>query len=341
MRLLVIGGTVFLGRHLVQLALAAGHHVTTLNRGTIDLGPEQAQVEKLFADRDVDLSVLSGRTFDAVIDTCGYHPSSVHRSLTTLRGLVGTYVFISTISVYGDFTDIGINEEHPIQYTPQGEPGNYGSLKADCEKVVMEQSAENALIIRPGLIAGPYDPTDRITYWPARFAKGGRIAIPARLDRQVQFIDARDLAAWTLKMAEAQERGTYIATGPEDRFTLENFFDACEVAANAQAETVRVEDAVLEKAEIQPWSELPLWIPATKKDFAGVMRVDKSKAVAAGLTCRPVTTTLRDILAWDQTRDPSAPRKAGLSEEKEAKLLKQPKRDLTPGKGPLPGAGLR
>ena len=340
MRLLVIGGTVFLGRHIVAAAVAAGHQVTTLNRGTNDL-EDQAHIERLFADRELDLSVLSGRVFDVVIDTCGYHPDTVRKSVSALSGSAFTYVFISTISVYGDFTTIGINEEHPIQYTPPGEQGNYGSLKADCEAVVTELMPANSLIIRPGLIAGPHDPTDRITYWPARFARGERIAVPARLERLVQFIDARDLALFIVRLASEHARGVYIATGPEERLTLENFFDSCEIAAGVSAELVRVDDAVFEKAGVEPWSELPLWIPAWKKDFDGVMRMDKTKAFAAGLTCRSTTSTLRDILAWDRTRDPQAPRKAGLSPEKEAKVLRQPKRDLQPGKGPLPGAGLR
>ena len=135
MRLLVIGGTVFLGRHLVSLALAAGHQVTTLNRGSVYLD-EQANVERLLADRNGDLSVLYGRTFDAVIDTCAYHPDTIYRSLSALAGAVGNYIFISTISVYGDFSEIGISEESPIKYTQYGDPGNYGSLKADCERVV-------------------------------------------------------------------------------------------------------------------------------------------------------------------------------------------------------------
>lgn len=339
MRLLVIGGTVFLGRHLVSAAMAAGHQVTTLNRGTHDL-PEQTNVERLTADREGDLSVLAGRTFDAVIDTCGYRPEVVCSSVRALSNSVGTYVFISTISVYGEFSAIGINEEHPIKYTQPGEEGNYGSLKADCEKVVTELMPDRSLIIRPGLIAGPYDPTDRFTYWPARFARGGKIAVPGRLDRLVQFIDARDLAEWTLRMAAEQARGVYIATGPQERLTMEYFFDMCDQALGTNSELVRVEDAVLEINGIEPWSELPFWIPAHKKDFAGVMRLDKSKAVEAGLSFRPTTTTIKDTLAWDRTRDPSAPR-GGLTEEKEAMLLKQPKRELTPGKGPLPGAGLR
>jgi 2'-hydroxyisoflavone reductase len=336
MRILVIGGTVFLGRHIVSAALAAGHQVTTLNRGTHNL-EEQQDVEKLIADREGDLGLLAGRTFDAVIDTCGYRPETVSHSVNTLRGSVGRYIFISTVSVYGDFSEIGINEENEIKYTAPNEEGDYGSLKADCERVVTELMPQHSIIIRPGLIVGPYDPTDRFSYWPARFARGGRVLVPDRLDRLIQFIDVRDLAAFVLTLAEAQEpEGIYIATGPEGRLSLGDFLDACETIARTSCEIVRVEEAVLEKAGVAPWSELPLWVPVSKKDFAGIMRLDRSKAVEAGLTCRKIESTIADTLNWDQTRDPSIPRKAGLSEEREAGLLRKPKLDMIPGKGPPP-----
>lgn len=340
MRLLIIGGTVFLGRHLVAAALAAGHQVTTLNRGSVDLA-EQANVEKLRADRNVDLSVLYGRTFDAVIDTCAYQPETIYRSLSALSGSVGNYVFISTVSTYGDFSEIAISEESPIKYTQPGEPGDYGSLKADCEKVISQLLPDRSLIIRPGLIAGPYDTTDRFTYWPARFARGGKVAVPERLDRRVQFIDVRDLAAWVLARTEAEARGIYIATGPTDRLTLGDVVDACKQTTRVESEMVRIEEAVLLQVGVKPWTELPLWIPDTMKNFAGVMRLDHRKAVADGLTCRRIEATIADTLAWDQTRDPAIPRQAGLSPEREALLLRQPKVKQKPGKGPLPGAGLR
>src|SRR5262249_38989673 len=154
-------------------------------------------------DRLGDLSLLSGRIFDAVIDTCAYYPESVRRLLNVLAGSIGTYIFISTVSVYGDFSALGISENTPIKLTKPGEQGDYGSLKADCEKVVAETMPERSMIIRPGLICGPYDPTDRFTYWPARFARGGKIAVPDRLESLIQFIDVRDLASWVLSLAEA------------------------------------------------------------------------------------------------------------------------------------------
>lgn len=339
MRLLIIGGTVFLGRHLVAQAIAAGHQVTTLNRGSVFL-EEQSSVERLLADRNGDLSFLQGREFDAVIDVCGYHPDSVEHSIRALSAAVKNYVFISTVSAYGDFTEIALSEESPIKYTPFGEQGDYGSLKADCEKVLTQMMPGRFLIIRPGLIVGPYDPTDRFTYWPARFACGGKIAVPEKLDRQVQFIDVRDLAAFVLARTEAEAHGVYIATGPIDRLTLLDVLDACQRASRVDSEMVKIEEIVLLKADVTPWSELPLWIPDTMKHFAGVMRLDRRKAVADGLTCRPIEKTIADTLAWDRTRDPALPRQAGLSPEKEAELLRQPKLKQKLGRAPLPGAGL-
>lgn len=340
MRLLIIGGTVFLGRYLVSAAMSAGHQVTTLNRGTHNLA-EQANIERLWADREVDLSVLSGRTFDAVIDTCAFYPDTVRRAVHVLAGSVGTYVFISTVSVFRDLSAIAISETDPIKYTEPGTQGSYGSLKADCEKVLTDFIPERSLIIRPGLMAGPYDPTDRFTYWPTRFYRGGKIAVPEHLDRPVQFIDARDLASWVIRLVEAQERGIYIATGPEERLTLGGFFEACQDVARTESQMVRIEDTMLEKAEVASWTELPLWIPASNRSFAGAMRLDRRKAVEAGLRCRPIRNTIADTLAWDLQRDPSIPRNAGLSEEREAKLLKKPKLIQNPGRGPLPGPGLK
>lgn len=340
MRLLVLGGTIFLGRHLVALALAAGHQVTTLNRGSVNL-EEQANVEKLYADRNGDLSVLHGRTFDAVIDTCAYTPATIHRSITALANAVGNYIFISTISTYGEFSEIGISEESPIKYTQPGEQGNYGSLKADCERVVSDLIPDRSLIIRPGLIAGPYDTTDRFTYWPSRFARGGKVAVPDKLDRQVQFIDVRDLATFVLARAEAQAHGIYIATGPEERTTLGDVIDTSQRIARVESQIVRIEEAVLLKVGITPWTELPLWLPDTMKNFAGVMRLDRRKAVADGLTCRRIDSTIADTLAWDKTRDPALPRESGLSPEREAELLRQPKLNQKIGRAPLPGAGLK
>jgi 2'-hydroxyisoflavone reductase len=321
MHLLVIGGTVFLGRHLVSQALAAGHQVTTLNRGTYNL-PEQDNVEKLIDDREKDLDILSGRHFDAVIDTCGYRPETVSHSVKALKGSVDTYVFISTVSVYGEFPSIGITENDPIKYTPAGEEGDYGTLKADCEKAILGLIPECALIIRPGLIVGPYDPTDRFTYWPARVARGGKILAPGQPDRAIQFTDVRDLAAWILKLTEMQARGIFNAKGSKDRLTMGEFLQTCKQTIDNDCEFLWVDEDALAEAGVQPWTELPLWIPASNLEFAGFMQMDCRKAFDSGLTPRPLTETIADTLAWDQTRDPSMPRKAGLLPARESELLR-------------------
>lgn len=321
MKLLVIGGTVFLGRHIVSQALAAGHEVTVLNRGT-NILEEQSAAQHLIADRESNLEVLAGRKFDAVIDTCGYKPEVVRKSAEALSKSTDNYIFVSTISVYGEFPKPGITESDQIKYTPQGEEGNYGSLKADCEKVVIEVFPDKSLIIRPGLIVGPFDQSDRFTYWPARILAGGRILAPGRPSRAVQFINVRDLAAWILKLAESGQHGVFNATGPREKLTMQQFLTTCQETIVSKSELVWINDDVLLIAEIQPWIQLPLWIPHNDLDNIGFMQLDCSKAFQAGLTIRPLGETIIDVLSWDRTRDSSLPRKAGLSLERESELLK-------------------
>jgi 2'-hydroxyisoflavone reductase len=322
MHLLVIGGTVFLGRHLVSQALAAGHQVTTLNRGRQNL-PEQDKAEKLIDDREKDLDILSGRHFDAVIDTCGYRPEIVSHSLRALKESVETYVFISTVSVYGEFRTNGITENDPIKYTLPGQEENYGTLKADCEKAVLELIPAEALIIRPGLIVGPYDPTDRFTYWPARVARGGKILAPGQPERAIQFTDVRDLAEWILKLTEMRARGIFNAKGSKDRLTMGEFLETCKQTINSDCDFLWVDENALVEAGVQPWTELPLWIPASNLEFAGFMELNCRKAFDSGLAPRPLAETIADTLAWDQTRDPSMPRKAGMLPDREEELLNQ------------------
>ncbi len=203
MRILVLGGTVFLGRHLVEAAVRAGHEVTLFNRGQSNPGlfPD---VEQVHGDRATDLGRLSGRRFEAVIDTSGYLPRIVREGVSALRRMTEHYTFISTISVYSDLSVIGVDEEGPLlPLSEEGSediPRDYGALKALCEEAVSDAYGSAALIIRPGLIVGPWDPTDRFTYWPYRVARGGDILAPGRPDRRIQFIDVRDLAAWTVGM---------------------------------------------------------------------------------------------------------------------------------------------
>jgi 2'-hydroxyisoflavone reductase len=318
MRLLVIGGTVFLGRHIVNAALAAGHQVTTMNRGTNKLN-EQSAVEKIVLDRTGDLSALKSRVFDAVIDTCGYQPDVVEHSVDALRHC-GLYIFISSVSAYGKFPRPNMTEHDAVERTATGEDGNYGTLKADCEAVVLN-GIEQATIVRPGLIVGPYDPTDRFTYWPARVARGGKILAPGRPEREIQFIDVRDLSEWIVKLTQSNAVGVFNATGPERSLAMKDFLQICKDTVSDGCEFVWAGDDFLKQEKVGEWMELPLWIPDESEDNKGFMQMDCSKAFNAGLKIRPLAETIADTLAWDQTRPMDGTRKSGLKESREAELL--------------------
>lgn len=326
MRLLLLGGTAFLGRHIVEYALGRGHEVTLFNRGrrNPDLFPD---VEQLRGDRDGGLAALAGRRWDAAIDTSGYVPRLVRASAELLADQVDRYIFISTISVFADYSRVGMAEDGPIGTLADpsveeitGE--TYGPLKALCERAVEAALPGRALIIRPGLIVGPHDQSDRFTYWPARVARGGEVLVPRSLDRTVQIIDARDLAGWTVRLAEAGATGVYNATGPERPPTMGDLFATCRAVAGSQATPVVVAEEFLLERNVGPWIEVPLWMP-DRPDMAGFFAIDCRKAFAAGLTFRPLAETVRDTLAWDRTRPPDAPRRAGLAPEREAELLRE------------------
>ena len=330
MRLLVLGGTVFLGRHIAAAALAAGHQVTLYNRGRHpDVLP---QVEQLHGDRDGDLAALAGRTWDAVVDTSGYVPRIVRRGAAALAGAVGHYTFISTISVYRDFSRPAQDEAAPTGTLadPRVEEvggETYGPLKALCEAAVQEAFPGRALIVRPGLIVGPYDPTDRFTYWPWRFARGGDVLAPGRPERPVQFVDARDLAAWTVRLAAAGTGGVFNATGPEGAppdgvYTAGELLDACRAAGDPGATIVWTDESFLVAQGVRPWTELPLWIPAGDARMANMLRVDCTAARAAGLTFRPVARTVQDTLDWARQRPPDYAWRAGLPADREAEVLR-------------------
>lgn len=325
MNLLVLGGTVFLGRHLVSAAKAAGHTVTTFNRGTNELS-EQSDVEKIVGDRteDSDLARLisdSGKTWDAVIDTCGYTPSVVAASAAVLKKRVGKYVFISSISAYQDFRQVGMVETAPLRKKPMHGEDDYGSLKAACENEVSQVYDNNAINVRAGLIVGPYDSTDRFTYWANRVAAGGKVLAPGNPDKQVQFIDVRDLSTWILQVATTDGSGPYNATGPNFSLSMRHFLDECKAATASDANFIWMSDDELAKAGIEGWAQLPFWLPESSEDFRGFMQIDCTKAHVSKLVYRPLADTIRDTVAWDRTRDATLPRKAGLSPEREAELL--------------------
>jgi 2'-hydroxyisoflavone reductase len=327
MRILILGGTVFLGYHLVQSATKAGHKVTIFYRGKSnpDLFPD---VEKLIGDRDGNLASLKGRRWDAVIDTSGYVPRIVSDSVNLLKDLTDHYSFLSSISVYRDFLEAGADENCAVGELedPSTEDVSvaYGELKALCEQEVMEGMLGRALVIRPGLIVGPQDPTDRFTYWPMRMHKGGTVLAPGNPDAPVQLIDVRDLADWTIRMVERQQTGIYNATGPDYLLTMQTMLDQCIAVTGSNAELTWLNDEFLLEHDASPWMELPLWIPGqgdTEK-VAYMLAVNNDKAVAEGLTFRPLSETIQDTLTWDFTRNDSS-RKAGMAMDKEARLLEQ------------------
>lgn len=344
MKLLILGGPRFVGRSLVESALARGHSVTLFNRGRTapELFPE---VEKLRGDRATDLSALEGRAWDAALDTCGYLPDVVRRTVDGLRGRIGHYTFVSSISVYADFSKPGMDESaEAVPLTPEqwktvesidaSEPRNtpafmelYGPLKTECERVVRSAFPDRAAITRPGLIVGPHDYMDRFPYWVSRVAEGGDVLAPGRPARPVQVIDARDLAEWMVGLAERSISGVFNATGPERPITMAQMLETCRDAASSDARFVWVEDSFLVEHEIGAWEQLPMWIPeTTSADHVGILQMDVSRAIASGLTFRPLTDTARDTLAWERARGPHEWR-AGLTRDRERALLEDWKQE--------------
>jgi 2'-hydroxyisoflavone reductase len=325
MKWLVLGGTKFLGRAFVEEALAAGHEVTLFNRGKTgpDLFPN---VETIVGDRTSsdDLAKLSGRRWDAVFDPSGYVPRIVGLSAEQLKDSVDFYVFVSTISVYRDHSNPDQDEAYPVgtieDETIEEITGeSYGPLKVLCEQAVEAAFPGRALHVRAGLIVGPYDPTDRFTYWPARIQKGGEFLAPEGPDQQMQFIDACDIAQWVLRMAEQRKGGVYNVTG--DPIDLGTIFDTVTAVTGASATPVYADTAFLAEQEVAPWQELTMWIPATDERFANMNATSVEKAKRDGLTFRPLQDTVRDLLTWHNQRTLTQPPSHGLAADKEERVL--------------------
>ena len=327
MKILILGGTQFVGRHLAEAALARGHELTLFNRGTKSAGlfPE---AEHLTGDRDgAGLEALRGRTFDAVLDTCGYLPRIARQSADLLAETVFRYVFISTISVYAEFATPHQDETAPLGVlaepnTEEQTGDTYGPLKVGCEQAVEEAFPGRALIVRPGFIVGPYDPTDRFTYWVRRVAAGGDVLAPGAPSQLMQVIDARDLAEWTLQLVEREETGIYNATGPDYALTLGEVLETARTVSGSDANLTWVPDAFLKENEADSFSLLPFYIPASP-NTDGLMTASIAKALGQGLTFRPLADTIADTLAWDKTRPADVPLKVGLSSKQERELLEK------------------
>ena len=327
MKLLIIGGTAFVGRGIVEYALARGHEVTLFTRGKTrpDSFPE---AEHLTGDRDGNLTALEGRTWDAVIDTCGYVPRIVEQSASLLQNAAQHYTFISTISVYADLESPNINEASPLaqledKTTEEITGETYGGLKVLCDDVVRQYFPAKHLVVRPGLIVGPNDHTHRFAYWLLRTAEGGEMLAPGNPDQPMQIIDARDLGEWIIRMVEAQQTGTYNATGPAAPLPLKTILATAQEIAQSDTTFTWVADDFLLANGVQPWMSLPLWVPA---DAIGIHQVDVSKAKSAGLTFRPIAETIRDSYTWleaEAAKPDSRPQVAhgSLPREKEAEIL--------------------
>jgi 2'-hydroxyisoflavone reductase len=317
MKLLVLGGTIFLGRHVVAAALARGHAVTLFNRGRHG-GTLFPQVERLVGDRDGDVGALAGRRFDATIDCSGYTPAQVARSTTALADGAGHTVFVSTISAYAGFApDKVYDETAPLA---QGHTG-YGALKARAEEALVAARPGCAAIVRSGLIAGPHDPTGRFSYWPQRVARGGEVLAPGRPERPVQFIDARDLGAWCVALAETRTAGTFNAVGP--RLPMRELLETCREVAASDARFTWMPDEALLAQDVVPWTGLPLWLPESDLSFGGMLLADLTRARAAGLRTRDARATIADTLAWTPDADDRAAARlvATLAPGREAECL--------------------
>ncbi|HUI61618.1 MAG TPA: NAD-dependent epimerase/dehydratase family protein [Steroidobacteraceae bacterium] len=331
LRILILGGTRFIGVHMTQFAIDRGHTVTLFNRGrtNADLFPN---VEHLHGDRDNQLDSLRGRKWDAVIDTSGYVPRHVRLSAQLLAPNIRQYLFISSISVYASLAQPA-TEDSPVGTIPDETVediggGNYGPLKALCEKAALAALPGRTTVFRPGLIVGPEDNSDRFTYWPARAARGGEILAPGSPADPIQVIDVRDLAAFTVHALEQRTLGTFNVDSPPGRFSMGDLLAASIAAANELARPASPPRAVwvpgdfLEKEKVAPWSDMPVWLPP-EGETAGAAKTSVARALKAGLTNRPLAQTVHDTLAWHLAR-PEAEReklKAGIATDREQQVL--------------------
>ena len=320
MRILVLGGTRFLGRAITEAALGRGDAVTLFNRGKTDPGLYPG-IKTVVGDRATDLARIESREWDAVIDVAGYDPEVVRISAEAFAKTASRYVFVSTVSVYADQSSReGQLEDAPVleQHDGMTDPGElYGARKAAAERIVADVYGERALIPRPGLITGPHDPTDRVPYWPRRIARGGRVLAPGDPDDLTQFIDARDLAVWIADACHHARSGIFNLTGDPGPFG--QFLHDCKAATYSDAELTWIPSSRLLAAGVNPWMGIPMWIgdPA----LPGINNVDNSRAAATGLAFRPSTETIRDTLAWDLAR--GGPAEDGLPPAEEDRLLRE------------------
>jgi 2'-hydroxyisoflavone reductase len=329
LRMLILGGTGFIGPHMVRYAHARGHRISIFTRG--NRHPDLPDgVEWLVGDRNDDLTALEGREWDVVMDNHTTFPKWIRDTGSLLQDAADRYFMISTISVYADQTEAWADETDGLaEYTgedPYAEEGvtgqNYGPLKALSERETETWFPGRATIVRPGLIVGPGDPTDRWTYWPVRVQAGGDVLAPPRPD-PVQFIDARDLTHWVVRLAEERVTGVFNATGPESPMDVGGMLDGIRAVTGGAVRIHHADADFLAEHEVRPWGDMPVWIPDTP-ETAGFSRRSIARAIEAGLTFRPTAETVADTLAWNATRpgdEGRLPLRAGLAPERETELL--------------------
>src|ERR1039457_2103143 len=335
LRILILGGTGFTGPFQVRYALDRGHKITVFNRGKTHPGELPKEVEQLIGDRNGQLDALKNRQWDVVIDNPTSAPAWVRDAAQILKGNIDRYVFISTISVYADTSKPGTDETAPLaKYTgPDAMKESresiiaskfalYGPLKALSEQEAEKWFPKKTLIIRPGLIVGPRDETDRFTYWPMRVARGGEVLAPGAPSDPVQFIDGRDLAEWTDRMVENGETGIYNATGPVKQLGIGDMLETVTSALSSSAKFTWVNADFLEAQKVEPWSDTPVWIPPRGEE-AGGNQISNKRALAKGLIFRAMADTTRDTVSWfkSQPQDRQSKLKAGLSPERETEVL--------------------
>lgn len=336
MNVLVVGGTGFLGGAVADAALKAGHRVAVFTRGQTANPVIGAGVETIVGDRHSDLSALKGRSFDLVVDTCAFAPEAVAGLLDALSPAIARYALVSSISVYAGFTEPGLKEQAPTsraapeqldlarslpveQRSDAGSYGTaYGPLKRECELVALDRLGDRALILRSGLLVGAGDYTDRLTSWVRRVDQGGSIPAPGDPQRLVQLIDVRDAARFIIEGAARGLGGVFNLTGRP--LPMSALLDGCRQIAGSDARFVWCPDEAVLAANLEPWSEVPLWLPHSDEPFRHFLEIDAEKAYAHGLHTRPLSETLQNILAWDRARR-AMPLKAGMPLEKEAALL--------------------
>ena len=336
MKILVLGGSIFIGRHIVETALARGHEVSIFNRGSQEdiFGN---QIEKLVGDRRKDLSALQSKHWDIVIDTSGYVPSAVSSTAQLFAGKIESYIYISSLSVYGQVTT-AVNETTPVNviddaHLDKAESLNsgdesptamtygeyYGPLKARCEQVVNSVFIDNSVILRPGLVVGSHDYTNRLSYWVDRMMRGGVFLAPNNAQTPIRFILARDLAEWTIQCVESNRTGIYNLPGPAG-LTFGELFQTIQKHLKNDATPFWVKESQLLKAEVKPWTDLPLWLPEA---LQGILKIGDQKAVESGIQYSSFARIMDDVINWVHNDTKNYKIKVGLSAERESSLLKQ------------------